>query len=193
MSEGGQQPVAIAQAAVGDAKRQFFDVLIVDTAGRLHVDAAMMEEIQVLHAAVTPVETLFVVDAMTGQDAANTAKAFHDALLLTGVVLTRLTVTRGGAVASIRYLTGKPTVPRCRRETAALEPFHPDRVAPAHPRQGATLSLVEEVERNRQGKGAEARREGQVRQDLIRGLPRADGNYDAGDGGMAGLLDKLLA
>ena len=193
-SEGGQQPVAIAQAALAYAKRQFFDVLIVDTAGRLHVDAAMMEEIQALHAAVTPVETLFVVDAMTGQDAANTAKAFHEALPLTGVVLTKTDGdARGGAALSIRYLTGKPIkFLGVGEKTAALEPFHPDRVASRILGMGDVLSLVEEVERKvdkeKALKLAEKVKSGKsfdfedFREQMEQMLAM---------GGMAGLLDKL--
>lgn len=193
-SEAGQQPVAIAQAALAYAKRQFFDVLIVDTAGRLHVDAAMMAEIQALHAAVTPVETLFVVDAMTGQDAANTAKAFHEALALTGVVLTKTDGdARGGAALSIRYLTGKPIkFLGVGEKTAALEPFHPDRVASRILGMGDVLSLVEEVERKVDKEKALKLAE----------KVKAGKSFDFEDfreqmeqmlamGGMAGLLDKL--
>src|SRR5262245_55908155 len=108
-STGSQDPVAIVRGALDDARKQFADVLLVDTAGRLHVDAEMMAEIKHLHAALNPVETLFVVDSMTGQDAANTAKAFADALPLTGVVLTKTDGdARGGAALSVRYITGRP-------------------------------------------------------------------------------------
>ena len=108
-SEGGQDPVEIARAAIADARKSFVDVLIVDTAGRLAIDEAMMSEIKALHAAINPVETLFVVDAMTGQDAANTAKAFSEALPLTGVVLTKTDGdARGGAALSVRHITGQP-------------------------------------------------------------------------------------
>ena len=104
-----QKPIDIVNGAIDAAKKQFYDVLLVDTAGRLHVDADMMDEIKALHAAVKPVETLFVVDAMTGQDAANTAKAFNDALPLTGVILTKADGdARGGAALSVRQITGKP-------------------------------------------------------------------------------------
>lgn len=104
-----QNPVQIAQAALSEAKLKFYDVLIVDTAGRLHVDGEMMDEIKQIHAALNPIETLFTVDAMTGQDAANTAKAFNEALPLTGVVLTKVDGdARGGAALSIRQITGKP-------------------------------------------------------------------------------------
>src|SRR3546814_20504585 len=108
-STAEQKPEAIVRAAIGDAKKSYADVLIVDTAGRLAIDEAMMAEIKALHAAVKPVETLFVVDSMTGQDAANTAKAFGEALPLTGVVLTKTDGdARGGAALSVRYLTGQP-------------------------------------------------------------------------------------
>lgn len=123
-------------------------MLIVDTAGRLHVDEDMMDEIKELHAAVKPTETLFVVDAMTGQDAANTAKAFNDALALTGVILTKTDGdARGGAALSVRAITGKPIKFLGMGESDALEPFHPDRVAQRILGMGDVLSLVEEVER----------------------------------------------
>ena len=143
-----QKPIDIANAAIAHAKLNFFDVLIVDTAGRLHVDADMMGEIQELHAAINPVETLFTVDAMTGQDAANTAKAFDDALPLTGVILTKTDGdARGGAALSIRHITGKPIkFMGVGEKTDALEPFHPDRVASRILGMGDVLSLIEEVE-----------------------------------------------
>jgi signal recognition particle subunit SRP54 len=142
-----QKPVSIVQGAVDAAKKAFADVLIVDTAGRLHVDQQMMEEIRDLHAAINPVETLFVVDAMTGQDAANTAKAFDEALPLTGVILTKTDGdARGGAALSIRQITGKPIkFLGVGEKTSALEPFHPDRVASRILGMGDVVSLVEEV------------------------------------------------
>ena len=148
-SDISQKPIDIVNAAIDKAKKQFFDVLIVDTAGRLHVDAQMMDEIKALHAAVKPVETLFVVDAMTGQDAANTAKAFNDALPLTGVVLTKVDGdARGGAALSVRHITGKPIkFIGMGEKTDALEPFHPDRIASRILGMGDVLSLVEEIER----------------------------------------------
>jgi signal recognition particle subunit SRP54 len=144
-----QQPIAIAESAIEHARKQFFDVLIVDTAGRLAVDEAMMAEIQQLHKAVNPVETLFVVDAMTGQDAANTAKAFNEALPLTGVVLTKTDGdARGGAALSVRQITGKPIkFLGIGEKVDALEPFHPERVASRILGMGDVLSLIEEVER----------------------------------------------
>ena len=124
--------------------------MIVDTAGRLHVDDEMMHEIKEVHAAINPVETLFVVDAMIGQDAANTAKAFNDALPLTGVVLTKVDGdARGGAALSVRHITGKPIkFLGVGEKTDALEPFHPDRVASRILGMGDVLSLIEDLERN---------------------------------------------
>ncbi|WP_017445453.1 signal recognition particle protein [Gayadomonas joobiniege] len=144
-----QAPVDIANRAIEHAKKQFFDVVILDTAGRLHVDSNMMDEIKALHSAVKPIETLFVVDSMTGQDAANTAKAFNEALPLTGVILTKADGdARGGAALSIRHITGKPIkFMGIGEKTDALEPFHPDRVASRILGMGDMLSLIEEVER----------------------------------------------
>ena len=146
-SDAGEDPVKIASRAIDQAKKQFFDVLLVDTAGRLHIDDEMMGEIKRLHGAVNPVETLFVVDSMTGQDAANTAKAFNDALPLTGVVLTKTDGdARGGAALSVRQITGKPIkFLGVGEKTDALEPFHPDRVASRILGMGDILSLVEEA------------------------------------------------
>ena len=146
-SDTSQEPRAIAAAALQAAKQAFVDVLIVDTAGRLHVDAEMMAEVQALHSIVQPVETLFVVDAMTGQDAANTARAFDEALPLTGVILTKADGdARGGAALSIRHITGKPIkFLGIGEKTDALEPFYPDRVASRILGMGDVLSLVEEV------------------------------------------------
>jgi signal recognition particle subunit SRP54 len=147
-SETGQQPETIARQALDHARRHGFEVLIVDTAGRLHVDEAMMAEIQQLHAALEPIETLFVVDSMTGQDAANTAQAFNAALPLTGVVLTKTDGdARGGAALSIRQITGQPIkFIGVGEKTAALEPFFPDRIASRILGMGDVLSLVEELE-----------------------------------------------
>ncbi len=141
--------VRIGEEAVVQARRQFADVLILDTAGRLAVDAAMMDEIKRVHAAIKPVEVLFVVDSMTGQDAANTARAFHDALPLTGVVLTKTDGdARGGAALSVRQITGAPIKFLGTGEKLdGLEPFHPDRLASRILGMGDVLSLVEEVER----------------------------------------------
>ena len=147
-SQGDEDPVHIAQRALESARKRFKDVLIVDTAGRLHVDAEMMDEIKLIHKAIKPVETLFVVDSMTGQDAANTAKAFDEALPLTGVILTKTDGdARGGAALSIRQITGKPIKFLGTGErTTALEPFHPDRVASRILGMGDVVSLVEEVQ-----------------------------------------------
>ena len=148
-STADEVPTAIARRALDDAKRQFDDVLIVDTAGRLAIDEQMMAEIAALHDTLNPVETLFVVDAMTGQDAANTAKAFNDALPLTGVVLTKVDGdARGGAALSVRAITGKPIkFLSAGEKTDALEAFHPDRIASRILGMGDVLTLIEEAER----------------------------------------------
>jgi signal recognition particle subunit SRP54 len=148
-SSEDQRPIDIANAAIDFARKHFFDVLLMDTAGRLHVDGEMMGEIQALHKAVNPIETLFVVDAMTGQDAANTAKAFNDALPLTGVVLTKADGdARGGAALSVRHITGKPIkFIGMGEKLDALEAFHPERIASRILGMGDVLSLIEEVER----------------------------------------------
>ncbi|MFZ5484245.1 MAG: signal recognition particle protein [Pseudomonadota bacterium] len=142
-----QKPLDIALAALDYAKRHFHDVLIVDTAGRLHIDEAMMREIQQLHQALNPVETLFVVDAMQGQDAVNTAKAFNDALPLTGVALTKLDGdSRGGAALSVRHITGKPIkVVGVGEKLTGIEVFHPERMASRILGMGDVLSLIEEA------------------------------------------------
>jgi signal recognition particle subunit SRP54 len=147
-SSADQKPVEIVRAAIADARKSFVDVLLVDTAGRLAIDAAMMDEIKALHAAISPVETLFVVDAMTGQDAATTAKAFSDALPLTGVVLTKTDGdARGGAALSVRYITGKPIkFIGVGEKPDGLDVFHPDRIASRILDMGDVLSLVEQVE-----------------------------------------------
>ena len=193
-STADQQPVQIAREALQEARTQAMDVLLVDTAGRLHIDEQMMSEIKALHAAVEPVETLFVVDAMTGQDAANTAKVFHDALPLTGVILTKTDGdARGGAALSIRHITGKPIkFLGVGEKTTALEPFHPDRVASRILGMGDVLTLVEEVERKVDRDKA---------QKLVEKV-RKGKRFDLGDfreqieqmmnmGGMSALLDKL--
>lgn len=145
-----QKPEDIVRAALADARKQFVDVLLIDTAGRLAIDAQMMAEIKALHAAVTPVETLFVVDAMSGQDAAATAKAFAEALPLTGVVLTKTDGdARGGAALSVRYVTGCPIkFVGTGEKSDALDVFHPDRAANRILDMGDVLSLVESVEQN---------------------------------------------
>lgn len=147
-SDAGQKPVDIARAALEHARIRFSDVLIIDTAGRLSVDEAMMAEIAELERVIKPVETLFVVDAMTGQDAANTARAFGEALPLTGVILTKVDAdTRGGAALSVRSVTGKPIkFLGVGEQTAALDPFHPDRLASRILGMGDIMSLIEEAE-----------------------------------------------
>ena len=148
-SDAGQAPLAIAEAALKRARTSLIDVVIIDTAGRLHIDSDMMAEIRALHAAVSPVETLLVADSMTGQDAVNTAKAFGESLPLTGVVLTKTDGdARGGAALSIRYVTGKPIKFLGTGEKLdALEPFYPDRLASRILGMGDILSIVEQAER----------------------------------------------
>ena len=193
-SDISQKPVDIALNAIEAAKKQFLDVVIVDTAGRLHVDDEMMDEIKALHAAINPIETLFVVDSMTGQDAANTAKAFNDALPLTGVVLTKADGdARGGAALSIRHITGKPIkFIGMGEKTDALEPFHPDRIASRILGMGDMLSLIEEIEQKADKKKAAQ---------LARKVRKGKG-FDFNDfkdqllqmekmGGVGAMLDKL--
>jgi len=148
-SDPNDKPLEIAKKALDSAKKQYMDVVLFDTAGRLHVDVEMMNEIKALHHELHPVETLFVVDSMTGQDAANTAKAFHEALPLTGVILTKTDGdARGGAALSVRYITGQPIKFMGHGEKIdAFEPFHPERVASRILGMGDILSLIEEVER----------------------------------------------
>ena len=147
-SSNDQSPVTIVRNAIDAARKSYADVLLVDTAGRLAIDDAMMAEIKALHAAIDPVETLFVVDAMTGQDAANTAKAFRDALPLTGVVLTKLDGdARGGAALSVRHITERPVkFVGIGEKPDGLDVFHPDRIASRILDMGDVLSLVEEIE-----------------------------------------------
>src|SRR6478672_2097962 len=146
-SDPGQKPVDIARSALDWAKRHFHDVLIVDTAGRLAIDEAMMDEVKALHAAVRPIETLFVVDSMQGQDAVNVAKAFSEALPLTGIVLTKLDGdSRGGAALSVRHVTGAPIkFIGVSEKMDGLEAFHPDRMASRILGMGDILSLVEDA------------------------------------------------
>ena len=148
-STGEQKPADIARGAIDHAKRQFYDVLLIDTAGRLHIDETLMAEIQELHQVASPVETLFVIDAMIGQDAVNTAKAFNEALPLTGVILTKADGdARGGAALSVRQVTGKPIKFLGMGEKVdALEPFHPDRIASRILGMGDIMSLIEDAER----------------------------------------------
>ena len=175
-SDASESPVDIVKRAMNDAKVAFSDVLLVDTAGRLAVDEEMMAEIKALHEAVNPIETLFVVDAMTGQDAANTAKAFGKTLPLTGVILTKVDAdTRGGAALSVRTITERPIkFLGVGEKTDALDPFHPDRLASRILGMGDMLSLIEEVERKvdhgKAKKLAKKSRKGAIRS---RGFPRA--------------------
>jgi signal recognition particle subunit SRP54 len=193
-SDSSQTPSAIAAAALTEAKRKFVDVLIVDTAGRLAIDQEMMGEIQQLHSQLNPVETLFVVDAMTGQDAANTAKAFNDALPLTGVVLTKADGdARGGAALSVRHITGKPIkFIGMGEKMDALEPFYPDRIASRILGMGDMLSLIEEAEKKVDKVKAEK---------LARKIKKGKG-FDLEDfkeqltqmqsmGGVASIMDKM--
>ena len=149
-SRPDQDPVDIARNAVEHARRHVIDIVIVDSAGRLHVDADMMREIQTVHAAIEPIETLFVVDSTTGQDAVNSARAFNDALPLTGVILTKADGdARGGAALSMRAISGKPIKFIGTGEaTTALEPFHPERMASRILGMGDVLTLVEQAARS---------------------------------------------
>ena len=149
-SNANQKPQDIAEAALAHAKKFYYDVLIFDTAGRLGIDEAMMAEIKALHTLLNPVETLFVVDAMQGQDAINTAKAFGETLPLTGVVLTKLDGdSRGGAALSVRHVTGKPIkFIGVSEKVDGLEPFHPERMASRVLGMGDVLSLIEQAQKN---------------------------------------------
>ncbi len=195
-SDISQRPQDIAAAALDFARKHHHDVLIVDTAGRLAIDAAMMEEIKQLHASLKPIETLFVVDAMTGQDAVNTAKAFGEALPLTGIILTKLDGdARGGAALSVRQITGKPIkFVGVSEKTNGLEAFHPERMASRILGMGDVLSLLEEAQRGVDHQEAEK---------LAKKMQSGKG-FDLNDfkmqmvqmrkmGGMSALLDKLPA
>ncbi|MBL6894082.1 MAG: signal recognition particle protein [Porticoccaceae bacterium] len=193
-SDTSQKPVDIVNTAMAAAKKQFIDVLIIDTAGRLHVDNEMMTEIKQVHAAANPVETLFVIDAMIGQDAVNTAQAFNESLPLTGVILTKVDGdARGGAALSVRHVTGKPIkFMGVGEKTDALEPFYPERIASRILGMGDVLSLIEDVERKVDKKKAE-----KFAQKIVKGK-----RFDLEDlreqlkqmknmGGMASMMDKL--
>jgi signal recognition particle subunit SRP54 len=193
-SDAGEDPVAISLRALEAARRELCDVLIIDTAGRLHIDEAMMDEARRIHAAVDPIETLFVVDSMAGQDAVNAARAFGEALELTGVILTKTDGdARGGVALSVRQVTGKPIkFIGAGEKTTALEPFHPERLASRILGMGDVVSLVEEVQhkvdREQADKLARKLSKGQgfTLQDLrdqIRQMQEM--------GGLAGLLEKL--
>lgn len=192
-SHAMEQPLAIARRAVAEAKTMFADVLIVDTAGRLAIDDAMMQEIKALQVDLKPIETLFVVDAMTGQDAARTAKAFNDAMTLTGVILAKADGdARGGAALSVRAITGKPIkFIGMGEKIDALEPFYPERIASRILGMGDILSLIEEAQRKVDHKKAEK---------LARKMEK--GRFDLEDfrdqltqmanmGGIKSMLDKL--
>jgi signal recognition particle subunit SRP54 len=192
-SDISQKPEKIVADAKKFAQQKFHDVLLVDTAGRLHIDEEMMSEIQVLQKKVNPIETLFVVDSMTGQDAAHTAKAFADSLPLTGIILTKTDGdARGGAALSVRHITGKPIkFLGVGEKIDALEPFHPDRVVSRLLGMGDVLSLVEEISRKVDHKKAEK---------SVKKM--ASGRFDLDDmrdqllqmeqmGGMEALMDKM--
>jgi signal recognition particle subunit SRP54 len=195
-SHAGESPVAIATGALDHARRHYHDVLIVDTAGRLAIDAAMMREIADLEAAVKPIETLFVVDAMQGQDAVNTARAFREALPLTGVILTKLDGdARGGAALSVRQVTGAPIkFAGVSEKPDGLEVFHPERMASRILGMGDVLSLIEEAHRNVDVAEAE-----KVAKKLRagKGFDLADYRAQVGQmrkmGGLSAMLDKLPA
>ncbi len=193
-STAEQKPLDIARAALDAARKQLIDVLIVDTAGRLAIDQAMMAEVAELNKALNPIETLFVVDSMTGQDAANTAKAFAEALPLTGVILTKTDGdARGGAALSVRYLTGRPIkFLGAGEKLDALEPFHPDRVASRILGMGDVLTLIEDV----------TRKADQDKMEKLAAKVVSGKRFDLNDmreqllqmqnmGGMAQLMDKL--
>ncbi|HEX8741381.1 MAG TPA: signal recognition particle protein [Casimicrobiaceae bacterium] len=195
-SSAGEAPVAIARGAVDWARRHYHDVLIVDTAGRLAVDEAMMKEIAELHAAVTPVETLFVVDSMQGQDAVNTARAFRDALPLTGIILTKLDGdARGGAALSVREVTGAPIkFSGVSEKLDGLEVFHPERMATRILGMGDVLSLIEDAHRT---VDLEEAKKLAKKVKTGKGFDLADFKAQIGQmrkmGGLAALVDKLPA
>jgi len=195
-STADQQPVAIAEAAVDWARKHYHEVLIVDTAGRLAIDEAMMNEITALNAAVKPIETLFIVDAMQGQDAINTARAFRDALPLTGVVLTKLDGdSRGGAALSVRHVTGAPIkFAGVSEKIDGLEVFHPERMASRILGMGDVLSLLEDAQKNVDLVEAEKLAK-KVKSG--KGFDLSDFRAQIGQmrkmGGLAGMIDKLPA
>ena len=195
-SSGDQKPAQIAAAALDHAKRHYYDVLFVDTAGRLAIDEAMMAEIRELHAQLKPIETLFVVDAMLGQDAVNTAKAFGEALPLTGVILTKLDGdSRGGAALSVRHITGKPIkFAGVGEKLGGLEEFHPERMASRILGMGDILGLVEEAQR---GVDQDKAKEFVQKMKSGKGFDLNDFKEQIGQmrkmGGISSLLDKLPA
>jgi signal recognition particle subunit SRP54 len=195
-SHAGEKPAAIAAAALDYAKKHYFDVLFVDTAGRLAIDEAMMAEIKELHALLNPVESLFVVDAMLGQDAVNTARAFNEALPLTGVVLTKLDGdARGGAALSVRHVTGKPLkFAGVGEKLNGIEEFHPERMASRILGMGDILGLVEEAQR---GVDQDKAQEFVKKMKSGKGFDLNDFKEQIGQmrkmGGMSSLLDKMPA
>jgi signal recognition particle subunit SRP54 len=193
-SDPSQDPVAISQGAVDEARRRFVDVLIVDTAGRLHIDQEMMSELERVHGAIQPAETLFVVDSMTGQDAALSASAFDEALPLTGVILTKADGdARGGAALSVRHVTGKPIkFIGVGEKVGALDAFYPDRIASRILGMGDVLGLVEDVQRKVDEKQA-AKLARKVKTGRGFNLEDLRGQLEQmlSMGGMAGLLDKI--
>ena len=193
-TDANEKPVKTIAQALDQAKKQFMDVVIIDTAGRLHIDDVMMDELKNIHQIAKPIETFFVVDAMTGQDAANTAKAFHEALPLTGVILTKMDGdARGGAALSVKHITGQPIKFMSFGEKVdSFEPFHPERVASRILGMGDILSLIEEVERKTDKKTSEK---------LAKKIKKGNG-FDLDDfkqqllqmnsmGGITGMLTKL--
>lgn len=189
-----ETPLNIAKDALAEAKKKFMDVLIIDTAGRLHIDDEMMSEAKQIHNAINPIETLFVVDSMTGQDAAHTAKAFNDALALTGVVLTKTDGdARGGAALSIKHITGKPIKFMGEGEKIdALEVFHPNRVASRILGMGDILSLVEEAHRKiDQDKAAKLAKKIHQGQEFTLDDFRSQLQEMQNMGGMAGIMSKI--
>jgi len=195
-SSPDQKPVAIAQGALDWARRHYHDVLIVDTAGRLAIDEAMMREIAELHAAVKPIETLFIVDAMQGQDAVNTARAFREALPLTGVILTKLDGdARGGAALSVRHVTGAPIkFVGVAEKVDGLEVFHPERMASRILGMGDVLSLIEEAHKT---VDVEEAKKLARKVKTGKGFDLEDYKAQIGQmrkmGGIQGMLDKLPA
>jgi signal recognition particle subunit SRP54 len=195
-STSEQKPADIAAAAIDYAKKHYYDVLFVDTAGRLAIDEAMMAEIRQLHAQLKPIETLFVVDAMLGQDAVNTAKAFAEALPLTGIVLTKLDGdSRGGAALSVRHVTGKPLkFAGVGEKLNGLEEFHPERMASRILGMGDILGLVEEAQR---GVDQDKAKDFMQKMKSGKGFDLNDFKEQIGQmrkmGGMSSLLDKLPA
>jgi signal recognition particle subunit SRP54 len=195
-SNANQKPADIASATLDFAKRGYYDVVIFDTAGRLGIDEAMMAEIKALHTQLNPIETLFVVDAMQGQDAVNTAKAFGDTLPLTGIILTKLDGdSRGGAALSVRHITGKPIkFIGVSEKVDGLEPFHPERMASRILGMGDVLSLIEQAHKNVDMAAAQK----------LADKVKSGKNFDLDDfkaqmsqmrqmGGMGALMDKMPA